>query len=395
MNLHKALGMKSWPQAENLGPFVTGDNVGIEIELENIVLESKEGFPIIAAPDGWTFHRDNSLRNKGLEFVFRTPAGGKEIVRRLDGVEAFLKDQKQNPSTSNRTSVHVHVDAGNCDINQLYKWILIYAIYEPLLFAVFAPDRENSNFCVPMYASSEIREAVRLLKNASWKKFIDKIRLGEQRRYAALNLDAVRKFGTLEFRHLGGEYRAGPIIQWVNLLLQMKQWAMAGNTTIQDFFSGVSRVYADTHTYNVFGFDTGRIFTTHSAFKDLYLKGVRVAQEIHLTEELPNVPPELKERLEELIKIKFTKKIKLLAAQIDEMKEVLLNEYEKILKKKPPLGDRPRVNRPSDVAAQIAAMANVAFDIRSSDLLWNSRDMTWNPRGLIQESQPPPSPEQP
>src|SRR5689334_1773044 len=155
MNLNQFMGTKEYLNNDIRGPFVSGENIGLEIEVENLPLplnESGEGFKTIP-PKGWSLHLDRSLRNSGVEFVFATPAGGMEIEKRLKSLESFIDDLKTKPKATNRCSLHVHVNAGNCNTGQLLKWILLYCVYEPLIFSEFAAERESSNFCVPVYQS--------------------------------------------------------------------------------------------------------------------------------------------------------------------------------------------------------------------------------------------------
>lgn len=319
MKLHQFRGTSALPAATDLGPVATGDNVGIEIELEGLKLFDRNtgGFKLFP-PSGWTIHEDRSLRNDGAEFVFATPCGGREIWTRLTDLEAWFKEHKLKPIASNRTSVHVHIDASDVTTGEMLKWALIYTIYEPLLFSEFAPTRETSNFCVPTYNSVETRIVLGKLRGSElgfatphWGKFYDAIVLQrENKRYGAMNLDAVRKFSTLEFRHLGGEWKSTPILDWVNVLLSLKKWAMDPNTSVKDIFHGPSRMYSDQMTYRIFEPRVASRFLFNRKFKELYFKGIRTAQEIYLQPDVPKIPEAIKTIIDQRKKDKAEKDLK-------------------------------------------------------------------------------------
>lgn len=291
-------------EATSLGRFITGDLVGIEIELENVPLsvDPLNGGYLTPPPKGWDIHRDGSLRNNGVEFVFSTPAGGQEISNRLESFNAFWKTHSVfNPDPSSRTSVHVHVNALNCTPKQLFKWIMVYTIYERILFNVFAPERLRSNFCIPICDSLESIDMVNLLKRESWTMFYKQSQSrGENRRYSAVNLDAVRKFGSLEFRHLSGTLNTEFITKWVQTLLLLKSWAMNPETGFENFFHGPSKMYSEDVTRSIFGWEIGSMLTRSNKFAEHYLEGVRNAQILYMDNKIPSVPVALSKHIEAL-----------------------------------------------------------------------------------------------
>ncbi len=307
---------------ENISPFPSGDGLGIEVELENVILDRNENrVPITRPPEGWMYHIDDSLRNNGLEFVFETPIGGTKAASRLESLITWVKDLKLKPDPSSRTSVHVHVNALDCTIEQLFKWLIIYTVYEPLLFEVFAKERKDSNFCVPVYSSVDTRNTIGLLKR-TWPIFMKNV-LADRgtKRYSAVNLDALQKFGSLEFRHLGGTYKPKPIIDWTKTLLYLKMWGMRVDSNINEIFHGPSKYYCQQMTTNIFQDDEiAEMFLNHPKFTDLYLQGVRTAQEIFLDDKIPEIPDIIFPQIEEKRKKRREKKEESLRSQIEKMK---------------------------------------------------------------------------
>lgn len=295
-------------------PFPTDDNVGIEIELENIRLKKDITTGLYTTPLGWTIHTDGSLRNGGVEFVFDGPISGYGITLRLESLLSYIKEYKLKPECSPRTSVHVHVDARDLEERDVFKWLMIYCIYEPLLFEAFAPERAESNFCVPIYNSLISQDTISYLKAYSWGYFF-KLAPGvnEHRRYAAVNLVALNKFSSLEFRHLSGTFKPKPIIDWVSALLSLKGWVRKENSSLESLFTGPSKVYAEQLTVEVFAPEIAERLLNIPNFDKLFIRGVRVAQNIYLDKKLPKLPSKISSKVDQLLvkkKIKNLEEIK-------------------------------------------------------------------------------------
>jgi hypothetical protein len=175
---------------------------GIEIEIENArLLRDKFGV--------WSTREDGSLRN-GIEYV-SVPLRGNEVSWALDHLFAALgKSNHFSP----RTSVHIHLNVQPLKPEQLIAIILTYLAIEPLLYRFVGHDREKSQFCVPLYQTTILNDFLEF-----WNSHISVGRFNwGNSRYAGLNLDAIRKFGTIEFRQLNGTNDVNKILNWINLL---------------------------------------------------------------------------------------------------------------------------------------------------------------------------------
>lgn len=322
------------PNEEPIEPFRVRSLLGVEIELEDCRLPVDGVTGASIGPKLWAIHTDNSLRNHGLEFVFKKPYGAQTTLKALKGLEEFFKEHKMRPDKSERTSVHVHVDARDVTEEQLFKWLVLYTVYEPLLFNVFAKGRINSNFCVPIWESRVSRWTIHQLKAVGLENFYQMIcGQGEGYRYSALNLDALRKFGSLEFRHLKGEYKSKPLIDWIDALLCLKAWAVDESSSLDSFFSGPSKLYHKDLTQKIFSGHTSDRFFQHENYSKLFFLGLRTAQEIYLGATLPTPPNELKEKAQEIklkqkkIAIEGAKELVTLIPQISDVNTSPDNEH--------------------------------------------------------------------
>jgi len=215
--------LKELTTGKQLPRMISQDLVGVEVEVEGITN------PYLDDPGTlfWRLVEDGSLRNNGWEFV-SIPMGGQTIPAAL----AWLKDHlaRTNPKLdfSERTSDHVHVNVRDLSVENLYCFLLLYLVFEPLLYEyVFNScrrNREKSIFCVPVSDGIETLDIMTLLsclERGSKEGLLGVIY--SWRKYAGLNLHPIRTQGTVEFRHMGGMLDVPLLCQWINLLLALKR----------------------------------------------------------------------------------------------------------------------------------------------------------------------------
>lgn len=187
--------------------------VGIEVELENIQNGTID-------PNLWRLVPDNSLRNKGYEAV-SYPLAGNEILLALAALHLWYE---KNPKSefSHRCSIHVHLEAVELTMEQLYVLVGTYMSVENLIFNSLFPTRKGNNYCFPL--NNVLLE----------KQDLDRVRLNKETwKYAALNLYHLRDFGTLEFRHHPGTKSVHELLKWIQILGNLYTWAQ--KTSLKDF----------------------------------------------------------------------------------------------------------------------------------------------------------------
>lgn len=224
MKLHEVFGMAAprvpvpsdeWPIPDCL--------VGLEFEYENpkgnawVERWWDRKLPEISL--AWATHDDGSLRDNGVEFVLRDPLMGKDLSDAI----SLLLDPMPPLETTYRTSVHVHIDARDLELSELKTAVLLYALTEQGFFNYVGGQRETNNYCIPWYEAPEYLFPV---SKALFDAEVDKGILGRAcanaQRYAALNINALRKYGSLEFRHYGDNVTEARIREWIGICLQLK-----------------------------------------------------------------------------------------------------------------------------------------------------------------------------
>ena len=195
-------------------------SVGIEVELEGVFHTQPE-------MKMWNVVGDGSLIN-GIEFVSE-PVWGTAISDALHELSSVLRVNK--PVVSFRTSTHIHVNCLDMTGPQLIKMIKIYLMYEAALFRLHE-GRENNIFCVPAYSSVVIQRAYGFLFDYVLEVPIHRWSL--RSKYAALNINSLLDFGTLEFRHMSGCVDVRLISNWIDLILQIKAASLREDVDIRD-----------------------------------------------------------------------------------------------------------------------------------------------------------------
>ena len=209
-----------------LYPMVTQDFVGIEVEIEDTPYS-------LSASYLWGSHEDGSLRNNGNEYI-SSPIYGKYIGYALQILKHKL-EKRNNYSFSERTSVHIHLNIRDMSVDSFCNFMLIYFLLETLLFHYVdskGTSRVNNVFCHSLkdskgFSCFELLKSffTKEMKQEEIARFLYSL-INHWPKYTALNLACIRNLGTVEFRHMGGNLDIPYLIDWINIILRIKQSAL-------------------------------------------------------------------------------------------------------------------------------------------------------------------------
>lgn len=230
------------------GPVIHNPNefVGIEIEIENVGYYPDQFRHI------WEMKEDGSLRNGGREFI-SYPIRGVLLSKCID---LFYKNIPHEWSFSPRTSIHIHLNMLDCDVSTIARTVLLYILFERVLYRFIGHDRDKSIFCVP------IQDTFRVLN--IFKDFKTTLEKGgafqnQDTRYTGLNLASLNNFGTLEFRQLHGTRDVKLLGNWINILMALKNYAL--NITEQQLIRRVIDLNTNSQYLQFADEVFGRLFT--------------------------------------------------------------------------------------------------------------------------------------
>lgn len=182
--------------------------MGVELEIENTRASDFAGFGCV---------EDGSLRNSGYEFVSRPFTKDMQMTyfKGLHG--AILPRTAGIPMFSPRTSIHVHANCLDLDVEQAKAMVLWYSLFEPVFFSMVDQLRSNSVFCVPLDQTVMPGMLCRTLKFCvqGWSK------------YTAFNIKPLGEKGTIEFRHMHGHNDAQLHEEWLSIIENL--WTFSQN----------------------------------------------------------------------------------------------------------------------------------------------------------------------
>lgn len=248
--------------------------VGIEIECEGHNLPEAD----LVHP-WWITHADGSLRaqdgGQALEYVFRRPVKRDKVGEALEHLQKQFEAKASKLADSYRTSVHVHLNAQDLTVKQVYTWICMYIILEDMLTEFCGSRRMGNLFCLRASdAEYMTQELVRAAKDDYYATLNQ-----DQLRYASCNVKALFDHNSLEFRSMRGTSDTKLIEMWTNLLLDVKDASLK----LDNPAALVQALSAKTPGGFLQEFFPERMIGFIKGFKDWekrMLEGVRLIQDI-------------------------------------------------------------------------------------------------------------------
>lgn len=193
---------------------VSEELIGIEVEIENTAHVSNTKLNPC-----WTTHADGSLRNAGVEYITKPiPAG--YAPGALTNLLTEVLDRQC--SFSPRTSIHVHLNVQDLDVTQVADIVMLYTIYEKLLYRYAGRGRMKNIYCVPIAETTFLDAMTERNLGSGWSDNYGK--------YTGLNLAVLSRYGTLEFRHMHGTFNVEKLAVWLNFITGFKAYVKAHPT---------------------------------------------------------------------------------------------------------------------------------------------------------------------
>lgn len=198
--------------------------VGVEMEVENYKLSDVKQKRLL--PEWIRHEQEHSIRNDGMELVTNGGLVGAELEKQI---RLFCKVAKENHFSEGypRAGLHIHVDVtdmnGDSD-KQLLRLVQAYMLFEHAFFGFAGDWRQYCGFCDAWLGSQHhFGDLASMLLN--WNTFRP-ANLDRFSKYQALNFIPLKTFGTLEFRHMPMTFNDNRIIDWINICLCLKRFAM-------------------------------------------------------------------------------------------------------------------------------------------------------------------------
>ena len=198
--------------------------VGIELEVEGVFPDSAYGMRF------WTCKEEGSLRN-GVEFVLKKPMTQLDLP--LQELESVLKDSRVKKTI--RCSTHIHVNVCSLTLREVYQAAFAWFLLEELIVQTQGPLRMGNLFCLRMSDADALADLLRasILDKVYFHNFS-----AQTCKYAALNMNAVSRFGSLEFRFLR-PLDPAQIAVWADVLDRIV--SVGSKTDTRELLAGLER----------------------------------------------------------------------------------------------------------------------------------------------------------
>lgn len=265
---------------ELLGKDNVAGDVGIEIEVEGAGLREVNNVY-------WHSEDDASLRGRypdsRCEYVLQQPIKLGSVVAAMKNINDILVDSK--PVFSHRTSVHVHVNVLDLTEDQLFSFIYTYMLIEEALFNYCGNVRKCNRFCLRLQDA----DVIAITLSNIFKKGVEYLMALPQDtiRYSAMNLAAVAKYGSVEFRGMQGTLDSNTINTWTTALISVRNFA-CHQKDVLDVHDLYVRMGAEKFLEHVLG-DLSSVFKYPKMVKD-------IQRSYSLSIDLPYAYKEYKER---------------------------------------------------------------------------------------------------
>lgn len=169
-------------------------DVGVEIEVEGTFLPP--------APGNWRGEADPSLRGESREYVLEKPVPITALSKNLKALKKSFEENNAVWKSSYRAGVHVHINVQKLTPLQLANMITTYYLFENAILAKCDPFRVGNHFCLRAKdAAWQTKNLIHIIRGSQLDELND-----DNLRYSAMNLKAVPKYGSVEFRSLESTY---------------------------------------------------------------------------------------------------------------------------------------------------------------------------------------------
>lgn len=189
--------------------------IGMEIELEGCNLPVAENFN-----NYWRVAGDGSLRGENAEYVNTRPVARDRVGSAL--LYLYKRLEHSEIVDSGRAGIHVHINCQYMTVTQVYNFICLYLLFEDMLVDYCGESRKGNHHCLRVKDAEYLIEYLRgIIVNRDWESFHS-----NAIRYASINVAALHKFGSLEFRAMRSPVEQEVIETWVGILLNLKDYAI-------------------------------------------------------------------------------------------------------------------------------------------------------------------------
>lgn len=248
-------------------------DVGIEIEMESL---SNTAFPMHikqGLPKSWKAVHDGSLRGNCIEYVLRSPIKIGSVNKSVDSIYKLLADNNIVVQDSIRAGIHVHVNVQQLTQDELFLYAALYYAMEEILVGWCGSNRAGNLFCL---RNLDAPGAMPYIGACFQAGRLDRLS-SDTIRYASLNMNAVPKYGSVEFRSLKTDPTPDKLKLWAKVLYDLREKSKNYNS-VMDFVEEFSMAGPREWCREVLG-DFYEQIENQENLEEKVWRGIRNAQE--------------------------------------------------------------------------------------------------------------------
>jgi len=230
-------------------------------------------------PKMWKYTHDGSLRGQdNAEYILEKPLKFNEVNDAIDQLWKMFDDYDSVLDESNRTSIHVHLNAQSWHLNRVCTFFGLYIIVEDILTHWCGDHRVGNLFCLRAKDAPAIVSRMKQFLQSEHGYIID-----GGMHYSGLNAHALKKLGSIEVRTMRGVKDPETIKTWVSVLRHI--YDLSGQypdpRNVVQSFSGQTRQDFLKH---IVGPNWEEILEgsgmSYQQLEESLLEGVRLAQQL-------------------------------------------------------------------------------------------------------------------
>lgn len=255
-------------------------DIGLELEVEGV------GIPLEGIGSPWQVVEDHSLRappgGAAREYRYRKSVPREGVPKSLVTLSTAFGKAKVN--WSYRTSVHVHLNARQMSVRELYNMFTSYITLENVLSEYAGGlGRCGNLFCL---RASDAENIVDNLVNALKEDDLGGYFHDNNLHYAGMNVNALLGKGSIEFRAMKGNLDTPFIQSWINTLLNLRD-ASKNYRDPRAVIEDLSARGVDGFIENLLPLDVMKSIKGQPGYRTSIMDGMRLAQEVAYAVEWP------------------------------------------------------------------------------------------------------------
>lgn len=186
----------------------------------------------------WRFVADGSLRGELAQEAVSSPLRGASLVRAIRMLCKSI-NKATNDAFTFRCSTHVHVNLLDLPQEKLASMFLVGLCADNFMYEAGGGARRGNYNCRPASLLMDEVEQLALLSHQVANSDRDDmpprgVLHDNRHKYLGTNFSALRKFGTVEFRHFPGSQDPKQIIKWCELIGGLYHYAK--RTEVNDVY---------------------------------------------------------------------------------------------------------------------------------------------------------------